>query len=63
MNLIDKNQKEKKKYPTQVETEALNQIWAHHNCDEWEAKQKKKKSKTDVKDDKIDCGVPSWMRK
>ena len=47
----------------QVEQEALDRIRAHHNCDEREAKRKKKKSKVDDEDDKIDVGVPRWMRK
>ena len=63
MLLIEKNRKERVKYFTQVETEALDQICTFHKCDERKAKQKKKKSKVDDNDDKIDCGVPSWMHK
>ena len=63
VDLIDKNRVDRKKYLTQVETEALKRIRAHHNCDEREAKRKKKKAKVDEEDEKIDCGVPSWMRK
>ena len=61
--LIEKNRKDRKKYLTHVEQAALDRIRALHNCDEREAKRKKKKSKVDDEDDKIDCGVPSWMRK
>ncbi len=60
---IDKNRKDQKKYLTQVETEALKRIRAHHNCDEREAKRKKKKAKVDEEDEKIDLGIPAWMRK
>ena len=56
--LVEKNRKDRKKYLTHVEQAALDQIRAHHNCDEREAKRKKKKSKVDDEDDKIDCGVP-----
>ncbi len=63
VDMIDKNRIERKSYLTQVETEALKRIRAHHDCDEREAKRKKKKAKVDEEDEKIDCGVPSWMRK
>ena len=61
VKLIKDNQRDKKKYLTQVETEALKQIRDYHDCDKWEAKQKKKKTKVDEEDDKIDYGVPAWM--
>ena len=63
VDMIDKNRRDRKKYLTQVETEALKRIREFHNCDEREAKRKKKKNKVDEEDAKIDCGVPSWMRK
>ena len=47
-----------------METDALKpQIWDFQEYGEQEAKQKKKKTKVDDEDNKIDCGVPSWMRK
>ena len=63
VDMIAKNRKERKKYLAQVEQEALDRIRAHHNVDEREAKRKKKKTKADDEDEKIDVGVPSWMRK
>ncbi len=63
VDMIDKNRREQKKYLTQVETEALKRIREFHDCDEREARRKKKRNKTDDEDEKIDAGVPAWMRK